>query len=43
MSCSFMEPAHSIDRVGDRDGNMPCVIYLHGNEGNKLEGMAYAD
>jgi hypothetical protein len=25
---------------GDRTGNlMPCVIFMHGNAGNKLEGL----
>ena len=38
LSCSFMEPASEADRTGD---TMPCVIYMHGNGGNKMEGLTY--
>jgi len=39
MSCSFIEPADDADRTGD---DMPCLVYMHGNAGNKLEGLSYA-
>lgn len=35
MSATFFEPA-------ERSGKMPCVIYMHGNAGNKTEGFQYA-
>ena len=38
LSCSFMEPASDADRTGDL---MPCIIYMHGNGGNKMEGLTY--
>ncbi len=40
MSCSFMEPSDDADRSGD---TMPCVIYMHGNAGNKMEGLSYGE
>ena len=36
LSCSFVEPSSDTDRTGDY---MPCVVYGHGNAGNKLEGL----
>ena len=39
LCCSFVEPANDADRSGD---TMPCVIYMHGNAGNKTEGLQYA-
>uniref|UniRef100_A0A7S3FU90 AB hydrolase-1 domain-containing protein n=1 Tax=Strombidium rassoulzadegani TaxID=1082188 RepID=A0A7S3FU90_9SPIT len=39
LSCSFVEPANDADRSGE---TMPCVIYMHGNAGNKTEGLSYA-
>ena len=39
LCCSFVEPANDADRSGD---TMPCVIYMHGNAGNKCEGLQYA-
>lgn len=39
LSAVFTEPANDADRSGD---TMPCVIYMHGNAGNKMEGMYYA-
>ena len=36
LSCSFVEPFSDTDRTGDY---MPCVVYGHGNAGNKLEGL----
>jgi dipeptidyl aminopeptidase/acylaminoacyl peptidase len=40
LSAVFIEPADDKDRSGDL---MPCVIYMHGNAGNKMEGMSYAE
>ena len=40
LSCSFVEPANDADRSGE---TMPCVIYMHGNAGNKMEGLQYAE
>lgn len=40
LSAVFTEPANDADRSGD---TMPCVIYMHGNAGNKMEGMHYAN
>jgi pimeloyl-ACP methyl ester carboxylesterase len=40
LSAAFVEPADEADRDGM---NMPCVIYMHGNAGNKLEGLNYAE
>jgi pimeloyl-ACP methyl ester carboxylesterase len=39
MSAVFSEPADEADRSSM---DMPCVIYLHGNAGNLMEGMSYA-
>ena len=39
LSAVFTEPANDSERTGD---TMPCVIYMHGNAGNKMEGMYYA-
>ena len=39
LSCTFFEPANDADRSGDK---MPCVIYMHGNAGNKTEAFGYA-
>ena len=39
LSATFVEPANDSDRSGD---TMPCVIYMHGNAGNKMEGLMYA-
>lgn len=40
LSCSMVEPKNDADRTAD---TMPCVIYMHGNAGNKMEGLCYAD
>ena len=43
LSCTYMSPvAGTIDKL---KGNMvrPCIIYLHGNAGNQMEGLSYAD
>ena len=40
MSCTFAEPSNKHDRTGTL---MPCVVYAHGNSGNKLEGLVYAE
>eukprot|EP00356_Strombidium_inclinatum_P002337 CAMPEP_0170480582 /NCGR_PEP_ID=MMETSP0208-20121228/1368_1 /TAXON_ID=197538 /ORGANISM="Strombidium inclinatum, Strain S3" /LENGTH=284 /DNA_ID=CAMNT_0010753155 /DNA_START=9 /DNA_END=859 /DNA_ORIENTATION=+ len=40
LSCSFVEPKDDKDRSGE---SMPCVIYMHGNAGNKTEGFEYAE
>jgi len=39
LSSCFLEPENNADRSGD---TMPCVIYMHGNAGNKMEGLSYA-
>lgn len=39
LSAVFVEPNADADRSGDL---MPCVIYMHGNAGNKMEGLSYA-
>ena len=39
LSAAFVEPEKDEDRSGD---TMPCVIYMHGNAGNKMEGLPYA-
>jgi len=33
LSCSFLHPSAKYDE------KMPTVIYMHGNAGNKLEGL----
>lgn len=39
MLCAqFTEPAKDEDRSGDK---MPCVIYMHGNAGNLMEGVEH--
>ena len=35
----MMEPATDEDRTGNE---MPCIIYMHGNASNKMEGLQYA-
>ena len=40
MSACFVEPAKDEDRSAE---TMPCVVYMHGNAGNKMEGLAYLD
>ena len=40
MSCSFISPHKKEDWTGEE---MPCVIYMHGNAGNKTEGFEYAE
>ena len=35
----MVEPEKDADRSGV---TMPCVIYMHGNAGNKMEGLGYA-
>lgn len=37
LHCSFFEPVES-ERPSPQ---MPCVVYMHGNAGNKLEGEYY--
>jgi pimeloyl-ACP methyl ester carboxylesterase len=39
LSATIVEPATDAERSGD---TMPCVIYMHGNAGNKMEGLSYA-
>ena len=39
LSSVFAEPENEEDRSGM---TMPCVIYMHGNAGNKMEGLSYA-
>lgn len=38
LECTFVQPKNEADRTGDL---MPCVIYSHGNDGNKLQGLEY--
>jgi alpha/beta superfamily hydrolase len=40
LSAVFVEPNNNSDRTGE---TMPCVIYMHGNAGNKMEGLSYAN
>jgi hypothetical protein len=40
LSCSFVEPTKDIDRSADK---MPCIIYLHGEDTNKREGLSFAE
>jgi predicted alpha/beta-fold hydrolase len=40
ISAVFVEPNNDADRSGE---TMPCVVYMHGNAGNKMEGLAYAN
>jgi hypothetical protein len=39
LKCTFVEPLDS----KRPNPQMPCVIYMHGNAGNKIEGLSYAD
>lgn len=38
LECTFVQPKNDADRSGEL---MPCVIYMHGNAGNKLEGLEH--
>ena len=40
LSCSFISPHEPEDWTA---AEMPCVIYMHGNAGNKTEGFEYAE
>ena len=39
LQCSMFEPATDEDRSANE---MPCIIYMHGNASNKMEGLQYA-
>ena len=36
LNCHFVEPKNDEDRTAE---SMPCVIYMHGNASNKMEGL----
>jgi hypothetical protein len=36
LQCSFVEPKNDSDRSA---AEMPCIIYMHGNASNKMEGL----
>ena len=42
LSALFIEPMNEEDRPGGAM-TMPCVVYMHGNAGNKMEGVNYAE
>ena len=36
ISCTFVEPGYEKDRTYHK---MPCVVYGHNNDGNKIDGL----